>query len=46
MFAGTDCKSALSGPTGKILKTNNFDGEVEIIKNTTEEVIIYFNPKL
>jgi hypothetical protein len=33
-------------PTGKILKANNFDGDVEIIKNTTDEVIIYFNTKL
>jgi hypothetical protein len=33
-------------PTGKILKANNFDGNVEVIKNTPNEVIIYFNPKM
>lgn len=33
-------------PTGKILKANNFDGTIEIIKNTSNEVIIYFNPKI
>lgn len=39
-------KAAFETPTGKILKANNFDGAVEIIKNTSDEVIIYFNPKL
>ncbi|MCC9064157.1 fibronectin type III domain-containing protein [Flavobacterium piscisymbiosum] len=39
-------KAVFETPTGKILKANNFDGTVEILKNSADEVIIYFNPKL
>jgi hypothetical protein len=38
-------KAVFETPTGKILKANNFDGTIEVIKNTSDEVIIYFNPK-
>ena len=38
-------QAAFETPTGKILKANGFGGTVEIIKNTPDEVIIYFNPK-
>lgn len=36
-------KAVFETPTGKILGANGFDGTPEIIKNTPEEVIIYFN---
>jgi hypothetical protein len=38
-------QAAFETPTGKILKANGFEGTVEIIQNTSDEVIIYFNPK-
>lgn len=36
-------KAVFNTPTGIILKRNGFDGIPEIIKNTEEEVIVYFN---
>ena len=36
-------KAVFETPTGNILKENGFDGKVEIIKNTDDEVLIHFN---
>lgn len=36
--------AAFETPTGKILKNNGFGGTPEILKNTSEEVIIIFKP--
>lgn len=41
----TPIEAAFETPTGKILKANGFDGNVEIIKNTLDEVVVYFNSK-
>lgn len=36
--------AAFETPTGKILKDNGFGGTPTIITNTTDEVVIHFNP--
>jgi hypothetical protein len=41
----TPMQAAFETPTGKILKSNGFDGIPEIIKNTPDEVVILFNKK-
>lgn len=38
-------EAALLTPTGKIIKSNEFEGAIQIIKNENDEVIIYFNKK-
>ncbi|MDO4230217.1 MAG: hypothetical protein Q4C98_10410 [Capnocytophaga sp.] len=37
--------AVFSTPTGKILKSNGFDGEIKVIKNEIDEVIIHFSKK-
>ena len=36
-------QAAFETPTGKILKANGFNGPIEIVKNTPDEIIVYFN---